>query len=312
MTLTVLFADPGAWPEWERPLRNALAARELDCRQTADLSADPASIDAIIYSNGSPLTDFRPYLRCRAVLNLWAGVEQVVVNPTLTQPLCRMVDPGMTQGIVEYVVGHVMRHHLGIDGHVLRQDGTWRHVEAPPLAGSRPVGMLGLGALGGASAAALRDLGFPVLGWSRSPRLLQGITCHHGTEGLLAVLRAARIVVTLLPLTPSTENLLDARRLALLPRGAVIINPGRGALIDDDALLAALDSGAVGHATLDVFRTEPLPPEHPFWHHPNVTVTPHIAGGTRPETAADVLAENLQRLAQGQPLLHLVETARGY
>ena len=312
MTLTVLFAKPSAWPHWEGPLRAALAARGLDCRLTADPETDPATVDAIVYATDSPVTDFRPYTRCRAVLNLWAGVEKIVTNPTLTQPLCRMVDPGMTQGIVEYVVAHVLRHHLGTDAHVLGQDGIWRHVDAPPIAASRPVGVLGLGALGGASAAALRELGFPVWGWSRSPRLIPGITCHHGVEGLANVLRAAQILVTLLPLTRATENLLDARRLALLPPGAVIINPGRGALIDDDALLAALDSGALGHATLDVFRTEPLPPDHPFWAHPKVTVTPHIAGGTRPETAADVIAENLQRLAGGQPLLHLVERDRGY
>jgi glyoxylate/hydroxypyruvate reductase A len=118
--------------------------------------------------------------------------------------------------------------------------------------------------------------------------------------------------VTLLPLTPETENLLDAARLALPARGAALINPGRGPLIDDDALLAALDTGRIGHATLDVFRTEPLPRDHPYWAHPRVTVTPHVASATRPATAAQVIVENIRRAEAGEPLLHLVDRARGY
>jgi glyoxylate/hydroxypyruvate reductase len=142
--------------------------------------------------------------------------------------------------------------------------------------------------------------------------MLAGLTCHHGAEGLERVLSAAQVVVTLLPATPETENLLDARHLALLPRGAALINPGRGSVIDDGALLDALDSGQVGQATLDVFRTEPLPPEHPYWAHPRVCVTPHIAADTRPETAAQVIAQNIRRALEGAPLLHLVDRAAGY
>jgi len=214
--------------------------------------------------------------------------------------------------MVEYVTGHVLRHHLGLDRHIIRQDGVWRHELVPPLATERPVAMLGLGALGRACAEALRALGFPLLGWSRAPKDLPGIDCHSGEDGLATVLARAQIVVTLLPQTPGTTGLLDARRLALLPRGACLVNPGRGPLIDDDALLAALDSGQVGHATLDVFRTEPLPPEHPFWAHPGVTVTPHIAAETRAETAAPVVAANIRRAEDGAPLLHRVDRTRGY
>jgi glyoxylate/hydroxypyruvate reductase A len=128
---------------------------------------------------------------------------------------------------------------------------------------------------------------------------------HHALAG-------AEIVVLLLPRTAATENLLGDRRLSLLARGASIINPGRGTLIDDDALLSALDSGQVGHATLDVFRVEPLPANHPFWHHPRVTVTPHIAAQTRPATSSAVIAENIRRGEAGEPFLHLVDRARGY
>ena len=126
------------------------------------------------------------------------------------------------------------------------------------------------------------------------------------------MLARAEIVVLLMPLTPDTTNVLNARRLALLPQGAVIINPGRGPLIDDDALLAALDSGAIGHATLDVFRVEPLPPEHRYWAHPRVTVTPHIAADTRVTSACKVLVENIRRGEAGEPFLYLVDRVRGY
>jgi glyoxylate/hydroxypyruvate reductase A len=153
----------------------------------------------------------------------------------------------------------------------------------------------------------LRALNFPVTGWSRTPKP----GSLQGPDGLRQALASAQIVVLLLPKTPETENLLDADSLALLPPGAVILNPGRGALIDDLALLAALDRN-LGHATLDVFREEPLPPDHPFWSHPKVTVTPHIAADTRASSAARVVAENIRRGEAGLPFLHLVDRARGY
>jgi glyoxylate/hydroxypyruvate reductase A len=301
----VLFAAPALWAEYETELPKALA--EAGVRAQVVTRADPAAVDYIVYAPSSPLQDFTPYCRVRAVLSLWAGVERVVGNPTLTQPLCRMVDPGLTEGMVEWVVGHTLRHHLGMDRHIVNPGRVWDPT-CPPLARERPVAVLGMGALGSAAAAALRALNFPVTGWSRSPKP----GCLHGEEGLDRALAGAQIVVLLLPRTPATENLLDARRLALLPRGAVILNPGRGALIDDPALLAALDAGQIGHATLDVFRTEPLPDDHPFWTHPRVTVTPHIAADTRAASAARVIAENIRRGEAGLPLLHLVDRARGY
>ena len=313
--LRVLFAAGATrWRHWEAPLRAAIAAEGVAAELL--LEAEPDSVDAIIYAplpsaDAAMQADFTAFTRCHLVQSLWAGVERIVTNPTLTQPLCRMVDPGLTQGMVEYVTGHVLRAHLGLDAVLAAQHGRWEPV-VPPLASERPVAMLGLGALGAACGAALAGLGFPVLGWARGPKELPGIACHHGDAGLEAVLGKAQIVVTLLPATPETENLLDARRLALLPSGAVVINPGRGSLIDDDALLAALDRGQLAQATLDVFRVEPLPSEHPFWGHPRVTVTPHIAAETRPETAARVVAQNLRRLAQGAPLLHLVDRESGY
>ncbi|MEY4985097.1 MAG: hypothetical protein RIR62_3363, partial [Pseudomonadota bacterium] len=297
------------WPEYAPHLPAALAAAGLDARLVQD--ADPAAVDYIIYAPSAPLQDFAPFTRAKAVLSLWAGVERIVGNPTLTQPLCRMVDPGLTEGMVEWVVGHALRHHLGMDRHIVNPARIWDPT-CPPLARERPVAMLGMGALGLACARALAALNFPVTGWSRTAKTVEGIPTHHGEDGLRAVLSGAAIVVTLLPKTPDTENLLNAERLSWLPRGAVILNPGRGALIEDAALLAALDSGQVGHATLDVFRTEPLPADHPFWAHPQVTVTPHIAADTRPASASHVIAENIRRGEAGAPFLHRVDRARGY
>jgi glyoxylate/hydroxypyruvate reductase A len=198
-----------------------------------------------------------------------------------------------------------------MDRHIVNPAHVWDPT-CPPLARERPVALLGLGALGLAAARALQALNFPVTGWSRTPKDIPGMKTEHGAGGLMRALSTAQIVVTLLPRTPDTENILNARTLAALPKGAAILNPGRGALIDDAALLAALESGQIGHATLDVFRVEPLPPDHPFWTHPRVTVTPHIAADTRASTAATVLAENIRRAEAAEPLLHLVDRARGY
>jgi glyoxylate/hydroxypyruvate reductase A len=282
----------------------------VEARLSPDLA--PEETDFILYAPGGPLRDFSPYVRARAVLSLWAGVERILGEPTLTQPLVRMVEDGLRQQMREWVAGQVLRHHLGLDAHIRRRDPVWNPV-VPPPAPERPVTVLGLGVLGGAAAATLAQLGFPVTGWSRSQKALPGLVrCLAGPEQLSAALRTAQILVLLLPLTPETENLLDARRLAELPRGAVILNPGRGALIDDAALIAALDSGQVGHATLDTFRQEPLPPDHPFWFHPRITVSPHVAAETRPATAAQAIAANIARSLRGEPLMHLVDRRRGY
>ncbi|MBI1218433.1 MAG: glyoxylate/hydroxypyruvate reductase A [Rhodobacteraceae bacterium] len=311
MPITVQFAaGPRLWPEYREPLARAFAAAGLDVAMTE--AADPAAVDYIVFAPGGTITDFTPYTRCKAVLNLWAGVERIVDNPTLTQPLCRMVDPALTDGMVEYVVGHVLRHHLGMDQHILHQDGVWRNHLIPPIARERPVTILGLGALGAACGQALARLNFPVTGWSRSPKEVAGIRCLSGADGLAAALDGAQVVVLLLPLTAETESLLNADRFGLMAPGGFVINPGRGPLIDDAALLAALDSGQLAHATLDVFRQEPLPPAHPFWAHPKVTVTPHIAADTRAESASRLVAENIRRGEAGEPFLHQVDRARGY
>jgi glyoxylate/hydroxypyruvate reductase A len=308
--INVLFAaHPERWVTYEQPLRDALDAAGINAHLAQDIA--PADVDYIVYAPNSDLQDFTPYTRARAVLNLWAGVEQITGNETLKIPLARMVDPGLTKGMVEWVTGHVMRHHLGMDAHIVNPSHAWE-VFTPPLAQERDVVILGLGALGTACAQTLLGIGFRVTGWSRSPKDVHGVNCLHGDDGLKKALERAEIAVTLLPDTPSTTDILNAQTLAMMPRGAYLINPGRGPLIDDNALIAALDAGQIAHATLDVFRTEPLPKDDPYWAHPQVTVTPHIAAETRASTASQAVVENIRRGEAGEPFLNLVDRALGY
>ena len=308
--LNVLFSTrQEAWGEYHELLSSAFASAGLDVVLATDHA--PETVDYVVYAPNGGLQDFTAFARCKGVLSLWAGVETIIDNPTLTQPVARMVDDSLTQGMVEWVIGHVLRHHLGMDAHILVQDGTWQP-HFPPLAKTRAVTILGLGALGLACGQALVTLGFQVRGWSRNAKTDANITCFHGPDGLKDALRDADMVVGLLPDTPATTNILNAETLALLKRGSFVINPGRGPLIDDDALIAALDDGQITHATLDVFRIEPLPVDHPFWAHPNVTVTPHIASTTRPDTASRIIAENIARNEAGHGLANLVDRSAGY
>lgn len=300
--MKVLFAAPDAlWSDWSDAIGNACPEADLQ------RSGDPASFDAIIYAPGGEIEDLSPYRNARLVQSLWAGVERIVTNPTLTQPLARMVDPGLTESMAEYCTGWAMRAHLQMDGYA--QDGVWRNGEVPPLARDRKITVLGMGVLGGATAQMLQGIGFDVAGYSPSGRGPEGVAV---LTDLPQALSRAQILIALLPDTAGTRDLLNAENLARLPRGATIINPGRGTLIDDQALIAALDQGHLAHAVLDVFRIEPLPGTHPFWSHPQITVTPHIAAETRPGTAAKLVAENLRRAMAGDLILHLVDRQKGY
>jgi len=310
MPVTALFAARDAlWTRYRELLPRDFAKAGIDVRLVR--SCAPGEVDYIIYAPDGPISDFSSYTGLKAVLSLWAGVERVIDNPTLTVPLARMVDADLTRGMVEWVSGHVLRHHLGIDRNIRVQDGRWIPLAAP-LARERAVAVLGLGALGSAVSKGLAGIGFQVSGWSRHEHDIAGITCCAGEAGLAQTLARAEIVVLMLPLTAATKNLIDAERIAGMRDGAVLINPGRGALLDDAALIAALDCGKLAHATLDVFRTEPLPANHPFWAHPKVTVTPHIAAITHPEAASRVIAENIRRFESGEALLHLVDRNAGY
>ena len=310
MTIKILFsANDENWKRYKAPLQDALDNKSLDYELGTTIT--PSEVDYIIYAPSSSLQDFSPYTKLKAVLNLWAGVEGVTNNKTLKVPLARMVDSGLTDGMVEWVTGHTLRHHLGIDKHIHGQDGIWRSY-VPPLAKDRIITILGLGTLGTACGIALKRLGFNVRGWSRREKRVDGIQCFYGDEQIDSSLMDADIVVLLLPDTPLTQNILNQHTLNLLKRGAFVLNPGRGPLIDDDALLAALESGQIEHATLDVFRIEPLPQNHQYWSNNKVTVIPHKASETRPKTASQVIAMNIERAENGQELLYLVDRENGY
>ena len=310
MTIKILFsANEENWKRYKAPLQDALDDKSLDYE--LGITITPSEVDYIIYAPTSSLQDFSPYTKLKAVLNLWAGVEGVTNNKTLKVPLARMVDSGLTDGMVEWVTGHTLRHHLGIDKHIHGQDGIWRSY-VPPLAKDRIITILGLGTLGTACGIALERLGFNVRGWSRREKRVDGILCFYGDDQIDSSLLDADIVVLLLPDTPLTQNILNQHTLNLLKRGAFVLNPGRGPLIDDDALLAALETGQIEHATLDVFRIEPLPKNHQYWSNNKVTVIPHKASETRPKTASQVIAMNIERAENGQELLYLVDRENGY
>jgi len=312
MTIKVLFwAKPKDWPRYQ-PTLLAEFARQGMTVELINQTDDPATIDYIIYAPASPSDDLSPYINTRLIQSLWAGPDKLIANPTLTQPLARMVDSGMAEGMIDYVVGNVLRHHLNTDAFAAAEPDEWRDDFAPPLARHRTVGFLGIGALGMACAKATLRHGFNVMGWSRSAKTDADITCFHGEKGLETILGASDIIVLLMPHTPETENLINAKTLAMMKPGASIINPGRGHLIDDKALLTALDTGHISQATLDVFRIEPLPADHPYRHHPKVLVTPHIASETRVETAVEVAVENIRRAQAGEEVLFLVDRALKY
>ena len=307
-----LSVDPAEVPEWTDELQKAIAARDLPVRLQPD--AAPKDVDYLVYNIDGGLTEFSAYPRLKVILNTWAGVEAVVGKVQWPEhvPFCRMAEDGMTDGMSDYFTGHAMRYILDIDRAIAQSaDGVWQKY-TPRLARQTTVGILGLGVLGQATATKLTALGFAVHGWSRSQKALDGVTCHSGAEGLREILSKAEILILILPLTDQTRHVLNTQNLALLPKGACVINAGRGPLIDDEALLAALASGHVRHATLDVFAVEPLPQDHAYWRHPGVTVTPHIAAETRFDTAAASIMDQIARHLDGKPLLQVVDPSRGY
>jgi len=242
--------------------------------------------------------------KLRLIQSLWAGVEGLLADPTLPAgvPIARLVDPGLATAMAEAVAAHVLALHRQLPRYRAQQAaGLWRQ-HPQPLARDCPVAILGLGAMGKAAAAMLEGIGFPVLGWHRA----------DGAAGLDRLLAEARIVVNLLPLTAETRHLMDAGFFARLRPGAAVINFGRGGHLVVPDLIAALDSGRVGHAVLDVFESEPLAPDSALWRHPGVTLTPHVAAETGLLSAAACVAANIAAFRAGRPLTGLVDRTRGY
>ena len=307
---TLLFRSPSDPAErWADALRREVP--DLEVRVWPETGCIEDIDYALVWA--SPDGFLRELPALRVVFSLGAGVDHLVDGELPCGiPLVRMVDPALTEGMVEFVLYQVLRHHRHMPAYERQQAvAEWRtHEQLRP--GERRVGILGLGELGGACARALAGLGFDVAGFARSPRQIDGVRCFHGEEGFSAILARSDILVCLLPLTQSTRGILDAAALAQLPRGAVVINAARGPHVVDEDLLRALAEGRVGHAVLDVFDTEPLPADHPYWQHPRVTVTPHIASLTNPETGARHVAEGIRRDRIGEPPQHVVDPSRGY
>jgi glyoxylate/hydroxypyruvate reductase len=285
---------------------------ELDIRVWPHIG-DPAEIDyALVWRPEPGFLASLPNLKL--ILSLGAGVDHLLGDPQLPRylPIVRLVDPHMTAAMSEYVVLQVLRlHRQDLDYRAQQQERVWRELDQKNAA-DRRVGILGFGELGRDAAKKLRTLGFDVVAWSRGEKTVAGIESYAGAEGLRLLLARSEILVCLLPLTAETEGILNACNLALLPRGAALVNVSRGAHLVEDDLLAGLASGQISGAVLDVFHDEPLPADHPFWHHPRVVVTPHVAAFTNPATAAPIILDNIRRFEEGRPLLNQVDPARGY
>lgn len=298
--LTGRWASAAEHQAWQQALAAALAQALPGAR----LLAEPAAtVEAAVVANPAPGA-LAGLPRLRGVQSLWAGVERLLADATLPAhlPLARMVDPAMSAAMAETALWAVLSLHRGFYAYQRQQAaGQWQPL---PQRRADEVGVLvlGQGALGGAAAQRLGAVGYRVHTWAR----------QSGPAALPGLLAQAEVLVNLLPLTPATRGLLDAHCFAALPRGAAVVNLARGAHLVAADLLAALASGQLSHAVLDVFDTEPLPAGHPFWAHPQVTVLPHAAAQTDPRSAAAVAADNLARLARGQAMQHLVDRDRGY
>ncbi|RTR07080.1 2-hydroxyacid dehydrogenase [Halomonas nitroreducens] len=244
----------------------------------------------------------------KGIVNLGAGVDALLTNPGLPRgvPIVKLRDAGMAGPIGDYVRYGLLHFQRDFDRYARQQSRAEWHEHPLVDKADWPVGVLGLGAIGARVAAMVAADGFPVHGWSRSPKRLPEVTCHHGEAGLMALLARVRSLVLLLPDTPATRGIIDANALAALPEGASLINPGRGSLIDETALLEALGDGdtqgRLRGALLDAFPEEPLPVTSPLWHHPRVIVTPHMAGPTPLAAAVDQVADALRAFEAGEPV----------
>jgi len=301
MTILVAAAfDDDEWRAWWPLLTAALPGERL-VRDRAE--ADAADITVAFVAN--PLTGALQGLPALALIqSLWAGVDKLLADPSVPVqvPLARMVDPSMNATMAETALWAVLALQRGFFDYAAQQRaGVWRqHPLRRP--GDLNVAVLGLGQMGGRALEALARQGYRVSGWST----------RAGDAALPQVLAGADIVINLLPLTPATRGLFNAATFAQMRRGASLVNLARGAHVVDADLLDALASGQLAHAVLDVFHTEPLPPEHAFWAHPRISVLPHVAAPTDPRSAAPIAAANVHALRAGRPLSHLVDRARGY
>jgi glyoxylate/hydroxypyruvate reductase A len=314
VSAVVLYNCPGDPPseveDWRRRLKALDPAIEF--RVWPD-TGPVDKVDFILAWMTEP-GDLKRYKNAKAIFWLGAGVDHLMKDKELPRhlPIVRLVDPGLTAGMSEYVILHVLRYHRRLpEQEALQRECHWRKLEYP-LAKDRRIGIMGLGVLGRDAAAKLAPFGFDLAGWSRSPKRIADVATFHGEAGLAEFLKRTEIVVCLLPLTPATAGIINRDTLAQLPRGACVINAARGGHVVDADLIAALDSSHVAHATLDVFHREPLPADHPFWRHPRITVTPHVASVTIAETAVQVVHDGIKAVQAGRRPRNTVDLSKGY
>ena len=274
---------------------------------------DRAAVDIALAANPA-WGELASYPNLRFVQSLWAGVDRLLGDPALPRniTIARLIDPAMAQSMAEGAVAATMFVHRQLPAYLRQQHHrTWRQLPQP-VASHRTVGVLGFGQMGQPVCTALAALGFRVHAWGQHPRSDTTIVYSWGDTGLQTMLAQAQILINLLPLTPATMGILNLQLFAQLPKGAALINLGRGAHLVDDDLLDALSSEHLSHAVLDVFHQEPLPTNHPFWMHPQITVLPHVAATTDPATAAPIAAQNVAAFRAGRPLTGLVSRPLGY
>jgi glyoxylate/hydroxypyruvate reductase A len=306
----IIHVGPARELWWLEQMQSLLP--EIECRLLSD-PGDPADIEiAVVWK--PPTGALKRFPNLRAIVSIGAGIDHVLVDPELPRhvPIIRTTGEDLKIRMREYVTLHVLRLHRRLpEIEAAQERREWLQLVNPP-AYQRRVGLMGLGDLGADCARALNALGFDVAGWSRRPKSIDGIESFAGQDGLAAFLKRTEILVCLLPLTPTTEGVMNAGLFEKLPKGASIINAARGGHLVDDDLLAALDSGKISAATLDVFHTEPLPSDHPFWSHPKVLVTPHVASLIDPVAGGKAIAANVRKFLAGESVPDLVDLEQGY
>ena len=306
MKITFCCTDTRAEP-WLQGLAAALPQAHVSAWQPGAPQADYA----VVWAPPQQFIDEQPGLK--ALFNIGAGVDALLglrLPPAL--PVVRLDDAGMAVQMAEYVCHALIRHFREFDGYEAdMRAGRWGY-RRPRLRQDFPVGVMGLGVLGERVARAVAQFEFPVMGWSRGPRQVEGVRCFSGAEGFDGFLAASRVLVNLLPLTPGTRDVMNRGTLSRLMPGAYVINVARGTHLVDEDLLALIDEGHVAGATLDVFRTEPLPAGHPFWNNPRITLTPHTSARTLRDESIAQIAGKIAAMQRGEPVAGIVDAARGY
>jgi glyoxylate/hydroxypyruvate reductase len=311
--MTVLVAadfSTDEWAAWWPALVAALPGEQL-LRDATE--AQRAHVDIALVAN-PPVDALRGLPQLRFIQSLWAGVDRLLLDASVpvSVPIARLVDPAMSAAMAETALWAAIALHRGFFDYAAQQRSARWQQHAQQRADEVNVVVLGLGQMGRSAAQAIARHGYVVSGWSTRDALVEGVSTGSGVAALHTMLASAHIVVNLLPLTPATHGVFNAQMLARMRRGASLVNLARGAHVVDADLIAALNSGHLRRAVLDVFATEPLPPGHPYWRHEQVTVLPHVAAQTDPRSAALIAAHNLRAVRAGQVPAHLVDRARAY